>query len=246
MTESINRFNYSSLRNEAHVQLHENFISLVKNHNLEELGIKSLYERYRPLFEQEKTVLDVIAKSGLTEEILEQDKKRDSLYRGFCDAVKSSLNHYDGAKQNAAEKINFVLTSYGNIAIRPLDQETAAINDLYSELQSPQNLGFLTLLGLRDWLKKLIEANRSFDEMMMSRYKETAEKPTTNMRSARSAVDKMFRSILDVVEALAAGYGIEKYSAFIAELNAITERYKNILSQSKGARAKKVDAPAAE
>ncbi len=245
MTELINRFSYANLRNEAHVQLHENFISLAGSHNLEELGIKSLYDRYMPLFEQEKATLDVISKSGFTDDILALDQERDHLYRGFFDAVKSSLNHYDEAKQKAAEKINFILTRYGNIASRPLDQETAAIDDLNRELRETRNFEFLSALGLEGWLEHLVAANSSFDKMMMARYKETAEKPTVNMRSARSAVDKVFRAILDVVEAFAIGNGTGKYSAFIAELNAIMERYANILSQSKGARAKK-EAPAGE
>ena len=109
MADSIKRFQYERLRNEAHVQLHENFISLVKNHNAEEIGISAMFEQYIPLFETEKSALDVIAKSGLTDEIMMLDRKRDDLVRGFTYAVKSALNHYDEEKKNAAEKINLIL-----------------------------------------------------------------------------------------------------------------------------------------
>jgi hypothetical protein len=123
MTQLINRFRYANLRNEAHVQLHENFITLVATHMVEELGIKAIYDQYVRLFDDEKSALDRIVKSGLTGDILAFDAKRDQLFRGFVDAVKSGLNHFDTAKSSAAEKINFILARYGNIATRPLDQK---------------------------------------------------------------------------------------------------------------------------
>ncbi len=246
MKRRINRFSYENLRNEAHVQLHENFIALVTRHNAETLGIQSLYAQYVPLLEQEKLALDLILKSGLTDEILAQDRQRDQLFRGFADAVKSGLNHYDPAVQQAAEKIHFILTRYGNLAARPLDQETAAIDDLHRELTDAQNAAHLATLGLGDWLTRLVEANRAFDQLMMSRYTEAAARPTVNMRTSRGAVDTLFRAMLDLLEAQAMVNGEEKYAPFVAELNAVTQRYENILAQEKGARAKAPRPPKGE
>ena len=246
MKTLINRFRYENLRNEAHVQLHESFIALVTRHNAEVLGIQSLYAQYVPLLEQEKLALDLILKSGLTDEILAQDRQRDQLFRGFVDAVKSGLNHYDPAQQEAAEKIQFILTRYGNLAARPLDQETAAIDDLHRELADAQNATHIATLGLGDWLTRLVEANRAFDQLMMSRYTEAAARPTVNMRTSRGAVDTLFRAMLDLLEAQAMVNGEAKYTPFVAELNAITQRYENILAANRGRAAAKPTEPAAQ
>lgn len=239
MKQTINRFNYAALRNEAHVQMHDSFIALVGKYNAEELGIKAVYDQYLLLFEKEKAVLDVILKSSITAELDAQDQVRDRLFRGFADAVKSALNHFDDGKREAAEKLNLILKHYGNISNRPMDQETAAIEDLNRELNEPQNAAHVAALSLGDWLTALLAANAKFDEMMMARYAEVSQRPNVNMRECRAAVDKLFRAMLDLLDALMLVNGADKYTAFISELNAITKHYENILAQQKGARAAK-------
>jgi hypothetical protein len=49
-------------------------------------------------------------------------------------------------------------------------------------------------------------------------------------------VDKAFRALLACLEALAVVRGQADHEAFIYELNAILERYKNLLAQQKGKR----------
>ncbi|MDR2906682.1 MAG: DUF6261 family protein [Bacteroidales bacterium] len=238
MKQIINRFSYANLRNEVHVQLHENFIALVAKHKVEELGIKAIYDPYVRLFDDEKSALDRIIKSDLTDEILALDAKRDQLFRGFVDAVKSGLNHYDATKVAGAERINFILARYGNIAARPLDQETAAINDLIRELQESPTSEQALALGVGEWVKYLFEANEEFEELMRLRYSETAKRPTINMRQTRGSVDKLFRAMLDLLEALIMVNGNEDFKTFIAELNAVMQRYENILASQKGRNAK--------
>ena len=76
---------------------------------------------------------------------------------------------------------------------------------------------------------------------MLDRYTETSQRPTVRMRDARGNVDKCLRQILDRIEALALVNGIDAYEAFIKELNAVSERYKNIMAQEKGDRKEKTE-----
>jgi hypothetical protein len=54
-------------------------------------------------------------------------------------------------------------------------------------------------------------------------------------------VDKAWRAIVDRIEALALVNGVADYEAFVRELTAILERYKNLLAQHQG-RSKKSSA----
>jgi hypothetical protein len=227
------RFIYTELRNETHVEYNETFDSILINHNPQTLGVKPLYDAYKPLLDTEVAALDIIRKSGYTSEIDEQDSRRDSIFRGFTDAVKSALNHFNAAKKEAAHKIAIVLEHYGNIAAKTLDQETAAIDDLLRELNDNHSQDIL-LLALADWLSQLNIENETFKTLMMARYSETAQRPTTRMKQARTDVDKAFRAILNQIEALALVNGATAYTAFINELNAVSERYKNQLAQHAG------------
>ncbi|GHT25235.1 hypothetical protein FACS189430_11550 [Bacteroidia bacterium] len=235
MGNLIIRIHLTSLRNEAHVELNETFAALVAKYNAETLDIAALFGQYQPLLADELSVLDLVRKSGLTGDIDEQDHRRDSVFRGFADAVKNACRHFDSAKREAANRVEMVFAHYGNIAVKTLDQETAAIDDLLRELDAAHSAAIATL-NLGDWALQLNAENSRFKELMAARYEETAQRPTIRMKSARTAVDNALRDIFDRVEALALVNGVAASEPFIKELNAVMERYKNILAQEKGRR----------
>ena len=232
----ITRFRYKDLRNEAHVEFHTSVNTLFVEADPETLGIKPLYDVYKPLLDEEVAALDVIRRSEFTAEIDAHDHERDRLYRGFADTVKGSLNHFDPAKRQAAEKIEVILEHYGNIAAKTLDEETAAIEDLHRELLKQENFAHVAALGLGDWLGQLVQVNRNLEGLMMQRYDETSKRPDINMQSARKEVDGVFRTILDQMEVEVRAKGPDTNKAFIAKLNAVMERYKDILAQESGRR----------
>jgi hypothetical protein len=232
----IVRFRYENLRNEAHVEFHTTVNALFLKFDPGTLGIGQLYVVYQPLLAEEIAALDIIRRSGLTPEIAEEDHKRDSLYRGFADSVKSFLHHYDPAKQEAAKKVEIVLERYGNIAAKSIDEETAAIEDLYRELLKQDNRPSLIALGLGEWLEQLVQTSRRLEKLMMERYDEAAKRPNVHMQNIRKEVDKVFRSILDLLESLVRVKGAGTNREFISELNVVMERYKDILAQEAGRR----------
>jgi hypothetical protein len=59
------------------------------------------------------------------------------------------------------------------------------------------------------------------------------------MKTARIAVDKAFRELLAQLEAVARVNGADAYKEYSGELNAVMERYRNILAQEKGQREAK-------
>jgi hypothetical protein len=233
MKNVIVKIDYSRLRNEVHVELHGTVNTLIVRISPDTLGIRKQYDAYKPAFDEEVSLLDIVKKSGYTGEIEEQDMRRDTVFRGFADAAKSAGNHFNLDKRNAAARILIVLENYGNIASKPLDQETAAIDDMYRELSSGDYPTLITLLDLNDWLAQLNLENQRFKELILARYSEVSKRPTSTMRAARTKVDKAFQDIVDTIEALVTLNGIEAYEPFIRELNTVIERYKNILARQQ-------------
>jgi hypothetical protein len=233
MNNIITRVKFSHLRNEVHVELHGTANTVIVKFSPDTLGIRKQYDAYKPALDEEVSLLDIVQKSGYTGEIEEQDIRRDTVFRGFADAAKSAGNHFDLDKRNAAERILIVLESYGNIASRPLDQETAAIDAMYREFSGGDYPPLIAQLGLNDWLAQLNLENQRFKELMLARYTEAAKRPTSSMRAARTKVDKAFQDIVATLEALVTINGIEAYEPFIKELNTVLERYKNILARQQ-------------
>ena len=236
MEKIIIRFEYPRLRNEVHVELHTNVNTLFVKYSPEGLGIETIYPVYKARYDEEVAALDVIFRSELTAEIVEKDHDRDRLFRGLTDSVKAFRNHFDPDKRHAAEKLEVILEHYGNIAAKSLDAETAAIEDLHRELIKQDNFVYVSALGLGEWLGQLVQTSRNLEALMMSRYDETAKRLDIRMRNARKEVDKVFRTILDLLEVQVRVNGAGANKAFLAELNAVMERYKDILAQEAGRR----------
>jgi hypothetical protein len=105
---------------------------------------------------------------------------------------------------------------------------------LLREVLTDQYATILATLGLTDWANELKLANERFTQLMLERYNEAAQRPTIQMKATRLAVDKVFRAILNQVEALVLVNGIDNYQAFIKDVNVVMKRYKDILAQEKG------------
>jgi hypothetical protein len=236
MDSKIIRFSYEALRNEAHVEYHSNVNAFFGTYTPDALGIVPQYATYKTAYDDEVSALDIVLKSDLTAKIEKQDGVRDSIFRGFVDAVKSDTRHFDPAKRESANKIDGLLKHYGNIAARSIDQETAAIDDLIRELQTGANAPSVQVLGLDDWLTQLQVENDTLKTLMQQRYAETADRPAVRMKTTRKATDAAFRAILNQIDALALVNGAANYTAFINALNAVSERFKNILAQEAGTR----------
>jgi hypothetical protein len=245
MERSIVRVDFAHLQNEEHVEINESVDKLFTKYDPEPLGLAAWHAEHKPLLVKEISVLDIITKSPHTAALEAQDHKRDNLVHGFRDAVKSSLNHFNPAKQEAARKVWAIVAHYGNIAAKSLDKESAAIDDLQRELAKPENAALVAELNLEDWPVELKAENEIFKNLMQERYAETAQRPTTQMRPARMDVDKSILGMLDMVEALVLVNGMANYEAFIRELNAIFERYKRLLAQRQG-RGKKGETTSSE
>ena len=233
--KTVIRFRYEHLRNEAHVSYHEAVTKLIEKFDPKFLEIVSVYSQYKTAYNDEVSVLDMVQKSEFTQEIEEQDEVRDDIFYGFKTAVKSALNHYSQDLRKAAKKVEIVLDSYGNIARKSFDQETAAIDDIIRELNDSRKVE-IDQLGLQMWLVMLSKENDTFKRIMESRYSQSANRPTLRMRNTRQIVDSLFRGILNFIEAYTTLNGMQKHENFLKELNAVSERYKNLLAQAEGKR----------
>ncbi|MDR1780377.1 MAG: DUF6261 family protein [Tannerella sp.] len=233
----ITRFLYESLRNETHAAYHDAVMAIFGSHP-DLPGIESQFAAYQTAYNDEILALDVVRRSELTAQIAEQDTVRDSVYRGFADSVKGATKHFDSVKRSAAMQLQNMLTAYGNIAIRPLDEETAAIDDLLREVET-RHTKSIELLGLEDWITQLANENSVFKALILDRNSETAQRPAVKMKTSRAAVDAAFRALLNMLDALILVNGEAPYQSFLTEFNTLSERYKTILAQEQGMRKKK-------
>ncbi|MDR0872200.1 MAG: DUF6261 family protein [Prevotellaceae bacterium] len=239
MNKTMIRFDYAQLRNETHVEYHSEFIAAATKFNPDNLIFNPVYKTYTAAHEAETNLLDEMRKSVYTDLITAQDEKRDEVFRGFHLTVQANTHHFEQDKRERGIRLAIVFKNYGNIAKKTFDAETAAIDDLLRELKKTPFLNDIQNLKLDDWVNQLQYENEQFKRLMEARYEESGNRPNDNMRHLRGETDHAFRALLNVLDVFILLNQDTGYPLLADNVNAIAERYKNILAQEAGMRKPK-------
>ncbi|MDR1681043.1 MAG: DUF6261 family protein [Prevotellaceae bacterium] len=235
MNRNIIVLDFHLLKNETHVQCHENVSAIFERHDPTVIGFNPLFLGYKTAYGHEVLALDFFRGSEFTAHIHLQDTVRDRLFRGLVNTVQGATHHYDPTVVAAAISLMTIFNHYGNIAKKTLDDETAAINDLLRELAFTAPAAAITTVGVGTWVTKLAAANVAFTDLMTDRYQEAAGRTPYRMTTTRSETDRFYHAITGQLESQLL-VGNHAADALIRDLNAVLERYKRILAQEMAER----------
>ena len=231
----IKSIRLSRLRNAEHYQYHSEVNDLVLAATAESLNIPALFPAYQQHLQDEGTAINVILKSEFTDDLVEADNERDSIFRGFFDLVKSGTNHFNPDIKAASERIMFVLEDAGNPNELPFNEQTATISALVDKLRT-ENADDLTTTNASAWINEIEAKNSAFENLTRTRYTREANKTTLRMKEVRLGVDKTYHKIVQLINALIVVNGEAGYTGFVNELNERIDKYNLILAQREGRR----------
>ena len=172
-------------------------------------------------------------KSVLTLELQDLDKRRDRLFRGIVEMNRVMLNHFNEQVQEASKRLKILLDTYGNIARKPMNEATSAIYNLLQELNGAYAAD-VALVGLTEWVTELQGCNNAFDQLMKSRYQETAMRTDLVLKDCRQDVDNVYHDIVERINASVVIEGDTAYAEFIRNLNVVIDKYTAILASRRG------------
>ena len=233
----IKDFSLSRLRNEEHFQFFSSFRDLVMMFTVLALNIELLFNLFLASLANELAALDLIRKNAISDDLIDADDERDSVFRGMSDAVKSALNHFNVDVRAAARRLQVVLDTYGNLAIKPYDAETGGLNSLINDFTTTYAAD-VARVGLNEWVVELQAKNKAFDDLKNNRYSAEAAKTILRMKQERLKTDAIYRQITERINALVIVEGEARYAGFVNELNKRIEGYENTISirRAKGAK----------
>ena len=233
----IKDFSLSRLRNEEHFQFFTSFRDLVMVFTVLALNIELLFNLFLASLANELAALDLIRKNAISDDLIDADDERDSVFRGMSDAVKSALNHFNVDVRAAARRLQVVLDTYGNLAIKPYDAETGGLNSLINDFTTTYAAD-VARVGLNEWVVELQAKNKAFDDLKNNRYSAEAAKTILRMKQERLKTDAIYRQITERINALVIVEGEARYAGFVNELNKRIEGYENTISirRAKGAK----------
>ncbi|MFZ4401201.1 MAG: DUF6261 family protein [Bacteroidales bacterium] len=228
----IKKIELSKLRNEEHYKFMTDFKKSVTNLSPATLGIETQFQTFLPLYVDEIVSLDIIRKSAATEDLDVTDCIRNATYRGLYDAVKAASNHFKPEVKQAAYHLQKAFKPYGDITLKTFDEETIAINSLVADLKGSY-ASDAAIAGITDWVMELKKNNDSFDTLKRKRFPEVENKNQIRMKEVRTAIDNVYYTIVDRINALMIVNGTSSYIGFANEINMRIENYLIICSQCK-------------
>ena len=227
----------NDLQNEEHVQFGTDLVALVQANELDKLNIGPAYNLFLAEFENEQAAFKKIVKSAITDDLATADLQRDFTFRGLSDEVNSKLRHFDPNHRAAAKRLKVVFDTYGNLARKAYDKETADITKLIAALRESYTTDMETI-GITNWVAQLEADNNAFSGLAFSRYSESESKSQIAMKEVRQKVDEAFRKITKRINALVEINGDADHASFILALNLRIEHYNTIMAQRMGRNSK--------
>ena len=229
----IENFHNSRLRNDEHFQFCTEFKDAVERWGAEALKIETPFGEWLILYAQEDEALKKIMKSAITADIQAADKQRDNLFRGLVETNQAALKHFREEVQQAAKRLKIVFDTYGNLAQKPLNEQTSGVHNLLQDLNGRYADDAATV-ALNDWMNELQTANEEFARLVRERYDETALKTDLVLKKVRVKVDESYRAIVERINALTLVEGAGNYAEFIKYCNTVIAKYTAMVAKRAG------------
>lgn len=228
----------SRLHNAEHLHFMHQFNDLVVGFTQGFPRIENRYSVFLQLFADEQEAFNVVQKSSFTDLLKQANTSRNFTFRGLSYVVKGYCCHYDLSLRKAALKLQVVFDRHGNIGRLSYPKKSASIGSLLKVLNESFS-DELNLLDLSGWLTELEANNRSFSDLMNSRYSESVGKTSLQMTKVRQKMDPAYRNMIKHINALIDLNEGEAYDEFAQLLNVCIKRYARQMAIGEGRRVRK-------
>jgi hypothetical protein len=194
---------------------------------LERINEPTLADHVAPL-QAMRTLLDEGYKLDqsnlLTAAIKNSDVRRDDAAIGIRKCVEGHAVHFNAAKRAAAELLLRNINKYGNVARLPYAEESAAVDSMLKDWDTPELNAALITLGIADWRTELKQAQESFDNLYLDRVQSEALKtalPISKLRPDAIKTYQTFTLILSAFEKITPA----TYTPIVNQINELVKKY---------------------
>jgi hypothetical protein len=229
----------SRLPNDEHYQFFADVDRTIVATGAGAVKIIKEYDAFRKCFNNEDTAYKNIGKSEFTAKLKKADSARDFSFAGLRNVIIGATSDLDPEVAESATRLKIPFGSYGNLARKGGDSESAGITNLLQELNG-KYANDVIKVNLTARIAKLDAENKAYIALTDELKKEGASKTPLKVSECRKATDKAFAAIVERVNAAIIMEGEEDYAEFVREINFIIDRYRNHVAQRDGrASAKK-------
>ncbi|MDR2293547.1 MAG: DUF6261 family protein [Prevotellaceae bacterium] len=234
MKKFITSITLRNIRNNMHFAFMRSILELLQTKAANLTHITKSLAAFEAIVADEDAALDIVRRYELTEQIHDEDRRRDTAFYGMREIIRSCLRHFDADKRDAAIRLDTLFEDYKKAPKKPLPEESADLHNLVQRLEALS--ADIALLGIGDWLNEMKQANDNVVAFTASRESEAAARAQFKMTNIRSEADAAYAEITARLEAAATLEGADAYSSLFGEINARISEYNTILQREKGLR----------
>ncbi|WP_203965503.1 DUF6261 family protein [Capnocytophaga stomatis] len=203
----------------------------VKNHLAKEdatsLGLEAVQSEFITALEEFEEALKPLQKSMLTEKIEEADNQRDKILVNFTQHCRTFVFFPEAEKSNSAKELLAEIDKFGKAPQdKPRAEQTAIINSLLKDLDTPTHKQNLNNIWATEWVKYLTQTNTEFEKLYNERTYETSGTEPGLAKKLRVKTYDSFKKLVQYINALATINGIEKYKNLIDNINKEIEQVR--------------------
>lgn len=235
MAKQIETFSMSRLLVGAHYDFHNSVYNYIRTATAEALHVEAQATEYSELLNQQLVLINQNKKIAFTEELAELDRERDLWLGQLNTAVDSAAISPDATKAAAGKKLKNVLSPYRGIAGNEYTKQTSQVKGLLRDLGTDSMTDAIDALNLGATIQKLRQANNAFsakyDERVTTEATRTRSDVTTDEN--RKAIDAVYQSIVQVVNAFAIAATTTAIDTFVDTVNARIDLAKGVVTRQR-------------
>lgn len=229
--KEISDINIQRMNNGAHFTFVSNILARAEADTAVKEKASELVSNFKAAVTAEDEALKISQKSLLTDDIAKADSDRDTLYAGYKKAVEGFLAMPVADMAQAAKVLSQHIKDYKINTAGQLDKETGLLVNFITDLEGKFSAQVNTL-GLTAFVTNLKEANERVRTLTLQRTNEKMGITVGALKTARTASDDAYRSLVKMVNALALVFGEKDYTSFIDYVNTEITHYKReVLNQ---------------
>ncbi|AXG72436.1 hypothetical protein KORDIASMS9_04710 [Kordia sp. SMS9] len=219
--------NFSRYRNSEFLQYVKDVLELVNAQDVVNLQLTTPRDNLQAVVDQMDNLFQQEQSSGITQELIDLDERRDKAFMGLKGLLESHQHHYEEAKQLAARSLLYNLNSFGdNIPRLNYQAETAVIDSMLADWSTESILtAAVTTLGIADWVTELTAANQAFNDRFLARISESAANPALSFTTMRDNSAAVYRQLTAHIQAHATLGTNAVHQTLLNEVNELTNHY---------------------
>ena len=218
----------SHLQNMEHFQFAGHVLAMCKTANVEKLN--PLLAPLEAAIAKEDEALNLPQKMEGTRELSELDSARDKAYRVLTLLLDACLLDTNKNIANPAQMLRDILDRYPDTVAQNYAKETAMIQNLITDLNTPEAKVSVGRTNLQGAVARLTAANAAFDKCFQARFKKTIPTGTFDIKALRANTDAALNAVLRRIDSLDDLEPSAKITALINEYNAVIDNRHTLLA----------------